>query len=213
MGELCTAAWRVTSCRDLVAHAFAMLEVVPEREVVARQAGLACPRPFRDHVLHRCSRHLGLAVERGRGQRDDCKLVPQLGWLASRARTNCATRSRHDRARRASRPSPDQRSSTQYHSISTRCGKASTGLPSIVAGQDQMTRSIDQLAAGRCYIVEVLQGGHAACILCRMCREADRQQALGRASISTEAPVPLGGFRGNGGLRWERPRGPPLDCD
>ena len=36
----------------------------------------------------------------------------------------------------------------------------------------------------------VLQGGHAACILCRTCREADRQHALGWATISTEASVP-----------------------
>ena len=60
-------------------------------------------------------------------------------------------------------------------------GRPLIGLPLVLSQGRNHGRPIE-----RC---RVLQGGHASCFPCQMCREADRQHRSGPATISTEAGV------------------------
>jgi hypothetical protein len=55
-------------------------------------------------TLRRYSRHLGLAVLRRRGQRDDREFVPTAWLVGTTSHPTCTEYSRHERAGRTSRP-------------------------------------------------------------------------------------------------------------
>ena len=127
-----------------------------EQTALAREPSLAQPRPLSDHILRWSCCHFGLAVLRGRRQKDDRGLIPAVWLVGATSRTQQHPFSRvcHDAAKRG----PTRRQPTADGGGHRQAADGPEGTPSKDFGASFTSREQADFAA----VALISQIQHAA---------------------------------------------------